>query len=126
MSNQDLVDAVRNWVHFDNLSAMLTRQVMHARNMRASFEEKILGLLGNTKRLRIQGATLEPATRKNSAGLNWTNLEESLHKYYEINKKTDETDTILTFLKDNRGTKVTTFLKKTPLVEESASNTINN
>lgn len=125
MSNQDLVDAVRNWVHFDNLSAMLTRQVMNARNMRASFEEKILGLLGNTKRLRIQGATLEPATRKNSAGLNWTNLEESLHKYYETNKKTDETDLILTFLKDNRGTKVTTFLKKTPLVEESA-NTIKN
>ena len=58
MSNQTLIDAVRNWVHFDNLCTMLNRQMNTARNMRANFEEKVLTLMGGTKRLRIQGAGL--------------------------------------------------------------------
>jgi len=118
MSGQDLIDAVRNWVHFDNLNILLARQVVTARNMKNTFEEKVLSLLGKTKRLRIKGALLEPATRKNSIGLNWTTLEESLHKYYEANKKADETDEIIVFLKDNRGSKTTVYLKKT-LVDET-------
>jgi len=117
MSNQDLVDAVRNWVHFDNLNAMLSRQLQTARNMRNTFEEKILSLLGNTKRLRIQGAILEPVTKKNNMPLNWTTLEESLHRYYESTGKKDETDLILNYMKENRGSKMVTFLKKTPTVE---------
>ena len=113
MSNQELIDAVQNWVHFDNLNIMLAKQVVTARNMKNTFEEKILKLLGGIKRLRIQGALLEPATRKNSLGLNWTVLEESLHKYYATANKTDETDTIIAFLKENRGSKTTVYLKKT-------------
>lgn len=126
MSSQELIDAVRNWVHFDNLYAMLSRQMLNARNMRNSFEDKILSLLGNTKRLRIQGAILEPCTRKNSVGLNWTVLEDSLHKYYADNKKADETDTILTFLRENRGSKTTVYLKKTPIVENNTNSITNN
>lgn len=118
MSNNELVDAVRNWVHFDNLNAMFSRQIQTARNMRNTFEEKILALLGKTKRLRIQGAILEPVTKKNNMPLNWTTLEESLHKYYESTQKKDETEAILAFMKENRGSKMVTFLKKTPLIEE--------
>jgi hypothetical protein len=118
MSNNELIDAVRNWVHFDNLNAMFSRQIQTARNMRNTFEEKILALLGKTKRLRIQGAMLEPVTKKNNMPLNWTTLEESLHKYYESTQKKDETDAILAFMKENRGSKMVTFLKKTPLIEE--------
>ena len=117
MSQQELIDAVRNWVHFDNLNAMLAKQVLTARNMRNTFEEKVLSLLGKTKRLRIQGAILEPATRKNSIPLNWTSLEESLHKYYANGKKSDETEAILAFLKEHRGSKTTVFLKKSPVVD---------
>jgi hypothetical protein len=125
MSNNELVDAVRNWVHFDNLNAMFSRQIQTARNMRNTFEEKILALLGKTKRLRIQGAILEPVTKKNNMPLNWTTLEESLHKYYETTQKKDETDAILAFMKENRGSKMVTFLKKTPLIEEPLTLTPN-
>jgi hypothetical protein len=125
MSNNELVDAVRNWVHFDNLNAMFSRQIQTARNMRNTFEEKILALLGKTKRLRIQGAMLEPVTKKNNMPLNWTTLEESLHKYYESTQKKDETDAILAFMKENRGSKMVTFLKKTPLIEEPLTLTPN-
>jgi len=122
MSNQELIDAVRNWVHFDNLNNNLAKQVITARNMKNTFEEKVLNLLGGVKRLRIQGAILEPATRKNCVGLNWTVLEESLHKYYANSKKPDETEAILTFLKENRGTKTTAYLKKTPLENPKLTN----
>ena len=117
MSNQTLIDAVRNWVHFDNLCTMLNRQMNTARNMRANFEEKVLTLMGGTKRLRIQGAILEPANRKSASSLSWTALEEILHKYYTTQNKTDETEAILTFLRENRGSKSVIYLKKTPLTE---------
>ena len=60
---------------------------------------------------------LEPATRKNSVSLNWGSLEESLHKYYSAQKRTDETDAVLKFIKENREIKTSTYLKKTPLVD---------
>ena len=113
MSNTEpLADSVRNWVHFDNLCTMLTKQLISARNMKKKFDEQIISLIGGIKRIKIHGAVLEMTTRRNSIPLNWTILEESLHKYYEKNKKTDETDDIINFLQDNRGTKVTTFMKK--------------
>lgn len=117
MSNQTLVDAVRNWVHFDNLCMLLNKQMTTARNMKASFEEKVLTLMAGTKRLRIQGAILEPASKKSATSLSWSGLEEALHKYYSTNKKTDETDAILAFLRDNRGSKSMLYLKKTALTE---------
>ena len=117
MSNQNLVDAVRNWVHFDNLCLMLNKQMTTARNMKASFEEKVLSMMAGTKRLRIQGAILEPASKKSVTTLSWSGLEEALHKYYTTNKKPDETDAILGFLRDNRGTKSVVYLKKIPLTE---------
>ena len=117
MSNQTLADAVRNWVHFDNLCSNLSKQMTTARNLRNKFEEQVLSLLGNTKRLRIQGAVIEPATRNNSVTLNWTTLEETLHKYYSDSKKPDESAALLKYLKDNRGQKSTVFLKRTAVDE---------
>jgi len=117
MSQQDLIDAVRNWVHFDNLNLNLAKQIVTARNMKNTFEEKVLKLLGKTKRLRIQGALLEPATRTNSMPLNWGLLEDSLKKYYEHENKPDETEKIIAFLKENRGSKTVTHIKKTITLE---------
>ena len=120
MSHQPLVDAVRNWVHFDNLCINLSKQITTARDLRNRFEEQVLGLLGKLKRLRIQGAYLEPVTKQVSIPLNWTGLEESLHKYFSEKNKHDETDDIIKYLKDNRNQKTTTFLKKILLENDSA------
>jgi len=96
---------------------MLNKQMTTARNMKASFEEKVLSLMAGTKRLRIQGAILEPASKKSATSLSWTGLEEALHKYYSVSKKPDETEAILAFLRDNRGSKSMIYLKKTALTE---------
>jgi len=96
---------------------LLNKQMITARNMKASFEEKVLSMMAGAKRLRIQGAILEPASKKSASSLSWSGLEEALHKYYSINKKSDETEAILAFLRDNRGSKSVIYLKKTPLTE---------
>jgi hypothetical protein len=70
MSNQPLADAVHNWIHFDNLCTNLTKQMTTARNLRNNYEQQVLSLIGKTKRLRIKGAYLEPATKNNSVTLN--------------------------------------------------------
>lgn len=125
MSNQPLADAVHNWIHFDNLCTNLTKQMTTARNLRNNYEQQVLSLIGKTKRLRIKGAYLEPATKNNSVTLNWTTLEETLHKYYADSKKPDETESLLKFLRDNRGQKSTVFLKKTNFDESiTATNSI--
>ena len=120
-SNEPLIDAVRNWVHFDNLCIMLSKQINTARNLRNSFETKVLSLLDNIKRLRIKGAILEPSVRKTSVTLSLTNLEESLHKYFTSKKKPDETAAIMEYLREHRGVKSAPYLKKTSLIEEDGA-----
>lgn len=114
----ELVDAVRHWVHFDNLAESLTKQVTNARTMRSNFEDRILKLLESNGMpnavLQITGATLQKATRSKSVDLSWTYLESSLHDYYKTKGKPDETAEILEFLQSHRGVKTTDYLKKTP------------
>ena len=124
MSNQTLKDAVQNWIHFDNLCTNLSKQSITARNLRNKYEEQVIQHMGNSKRLRISGAILEPTVKNASIPLNWTTLEETLHKYYENCKKPDETAALLKYLKDNRSQKSTVFLKKIPLDETVEKNNV--
>jgi hypothetical protein len=74
MSNQPLVDAVKNWVHFDNLCNNLAKQMTTARNLKNNIEAQILSQLGKVNRLRIKDAYLEPVSKSISVPLNWTGL----------------------------------------------------
>ncbi len=113
----ELVDAVRNWVHFDNLTESLNKQVANVRTLRSSYEEKILKILDSTGMpnavLQITGATLQRATRAKSADLSWTYLETNLHDFYKSKGRADETAAILEFLQSRRGVKTSDYLKKT-------------
>jgi len=118
-ANKDLVEAVRHYVHFDNLAEALNKQVTNARNMRGQYETKILTNLEATGMknavLQINGATLQRATRSQSNPLSWGFLEEKLHAYYASRRSNDETAAILDFLQNHRGSKTTDYLKKTVL-----------
>lgn len=113
----DLVEAVRHWVHFDNLAESLQKQVTNARAMRAGFEEKILRFLdaGSMRgaTLEITGATLTRGMRPKTTDLSWSFLESSLHEYYKSRGKSDETTAILEFIQSKRDTKQIPYLKKT-------------
>lgn len=116
-SSSELVDAVRHWVHFDNLSESLTKQVTNARNMKSKFEDQILKLLEATGMrnavLQITGATLQRASRPKQSDLSWTFLESTLHDFYKSRGKPDETAALIEFLQSRRTTKNVEFLKKT-------------
>ncbi len=114
-----LAAAVRQWVHFDNLTESLNKQVANVRSLRNEYETKILTLLQeqNLKNatLKITGATLQYATRNKANDLSWAFLEEQLHEYFKTKGKRDETADILEFLQTHRGGKTIEYLKKTSL-----------
>ena len=119
-ANKDLVEAVRHYVHFDNLAEALNKQVTNARSMRGQYEIKILTNLESTGMknavLQINGATLQRASRSQANTLSWGFLEEQLHAYYAshpVRSSGDETTAILDFLQNRRGSKTTEYLKKT-------------
>ena len=114
--NHELSEAVRHWVHFDNLSETLTKQVTNARSMRAKFEEKVLTILDSMSlknvALEINGATLTRASKRESSNLSWTLFEKSLHEYYKSKGRTDETDAIIEHIQNSREVKIVDYLKK--------------
>jgi hypothetical protein len=117
--SEDLATAVRQWVHFDNLTENLNKQVANVRTLRNEYEAKVLELLARQNlrnaSLRITGATLQCATRSKATDLSWSFLEEQLHEYYRTKGTRDETTDILSFLHRHRGGKTIEYLKKTPI-----------
>ncbi len=118
---EDLSTAVRQWVHFDNVAENLNKQIANVRSLRSEYESKILGLM-NTQNLRhatlrINGATLQYATRSKATDLSWSFLEEQLHEYFHVkgSGNADATNDILAFLHRHRGGKTIEYLKKTPV-----------
>ena len=113
----ELVDAVRHWVHFDNLAETLTKQVNNARSMRSKFEDLVLKLLETSGMknaiLQINGAHLQRQTAFKSTNLSWGFLEEQLHEYYKSKGTPDETSHVMAFLQTHRGGKQVESLKKT-------------
>jgi hypothetical protein len=117
LPQSELVDAVRHWVHFDNLAESLQKQVTNARSMRTNFEDKIIRHLETTAMkgavLQITGATLQRATRPKTSDLSWGFLETSLHEYYKSRGRPDDTTAVVEFLQSKRDTKQIPYLKKT-------------
>ena len=113
----ELVDAVRHWVHFDNLAESLGKQVQNARTLRGEYETKVLKHLDTTGMknavLQINGATLQRSTKSKPIDLSWTYLEDQLKAYYKTKGKPDETTAVLDFLQRHRAMKTQEFLKKT-------------
>lgn len=112
----ELVEQVRNYVHFDNLAESLAKQATNARAMRKQCEEKVLTMLETSGMrnavLQINGATLQRETEVKQQDLSWSCLEEQLHNYYRSKGKPDETTQVVEFVRKNRPTKTSEYLKK--------------
>lgn len=125
-ASNDLADAVRHWVHFDNLAESLNKQITNVRSLRSQYETRVLDLMDaaglKKANLKITGATLSCATRHKSADLSWTFLEEQLHEYYKMRGSgngRDETKEILAFLHRHRGGRTIEYLKKTSMTQST-------
>lgn len=113
----ELIDEVRNYVHFDNLAESLSKQVTNARHMRKQYEEKVLKSLETSGMrnavLKINGASLQRETETKPQDLSWSCLEEQLQNYYKSKGRPDETKQIIEFVRKNRSSKTSEYLKKT-------------
>jgi hypothetical protein len=118
LNTQTLADQIRSWVHYDNLAATFARQAQQARTARARWEGQILEYLKQTKMtnaiIQIAGGRLTVHEEKHQQPLTLQRLEQLLHEYF--NKRApgsdDETDAIMTYIKQNRGSVIETKLKK--------------
>jgi hypothetical protein len=113
----DLSEAVRHWVHFDNLAETLNKQVMNARTKRSEYEKKTLTLLDGMNlpnvSMEVHGATLTRSVKSESEQLSWSFLEKQLHSYFASKKQPDQTQPMLEFLQKARTVKTSEYLKKT-------------
>lgn len=109
---------VRNYVHYDNLSSGLYKQLQNARKMKDEFETKIIGLLQTTNMekavIQIAGGRLTVAEEKHANSLSLTKIEDLLHGYYKSQgrESTDETQAIMKYIKAERGFEQVKKLKK--------------
>jgi uncharacterized membrane protein YgaE (UPF0421/DUF939 family) len=113
----DLSEAVRHWVHFDNLAETLHKQVVNARTKRSEYEKKTLTLLDGMKlsnvSMEVHGAILTRTVKTESEQLSWSFLEKTLHSYFASQRQPDQTQAILDFLQKARTVKSVDYLKKT-------------
>jgi hypothetical protein len=119
-ASSELTEAVRHWVHFDNLAETLNKQVTNARAKRSDYEKKTLSLLDGMKlqnvSMEVHGATLTRSVKTETEPLTWGFLEKTLAAYFAAKKQPDQTASILDTLQKARTVKTVDHLKKTTKV----------
>jgi hypothetical protein len=116
VQKEDIANLIRNYVHYDNLVTNFQKQTQNARIVRDDFEKRTINELKvsgmENAIIQIVGGKLKVVEEKHSSPLSFKSLEESLHKYYQLNKKSDETSNIIKFIKENREFETSLKLKK--------------
>jgi len=87
MNNEALAHNVRGWVHYDNMSAALNKQIANARKQRDAYEEQIHLLLTQHQMpnavIQISGGQLQLQEEKATAGLTMKALQESAVSFFK-------------------------------------------
>lgn len=114
---QKLIEAVRGWIHMDNLVESFNQQATNARQLRNKHEQdsirlmKELGLSAST--IQVSGASLNIQKKKVVAGLSWGYLEKEIPACSALS--TSQSNMLIKWLHDHRETKEVEILKKCPL-----------
>jgi len=119
---EDIANLIRNYVHYDNLASNFQKQTNNARIVRDDFEKRIINELKNSKMqnaiIQIVGGKLKVVEERHTNPLSFKGLEESLHEYYKSKKVSDDTSSVIKFVKENRIFETTLKLKKIPQLPE--------
>lgn len=112
-----LVQAVRGYIHMDNLVENLNTQASNARELRTKHETEAIGLIKqlglSASTIQVSGAQLQVATKKEPAGLSWTYLEREIPVWAARNGvNAAQVASLVTWLKDHREVKEHEQLKK--------------
>jgi hypothetical protein len=92
MNNEALAHNVRGWVHYDNMSAALNKQIANARKQRDAYEEQINVLLTQHQMpnavIQISGGQLQLQEEKATAGLTMKALQDSALSFFKSHPQT--------------------------------------
>jgi hypothetical protein len=113
-----LVQAVRGYIHMDNLVENLNTQASNARELRSKHETEAIGLMKQlglaTSTVQVSGAQLQVSTKKEPAGLSWTYLEREIPTWATRNGVSSaQAASLIKWLQDHREVKEREQLKKT-------------
>lgn len=115
-NTQDIAHSVRNYIHYDNLATGLYRQTVNARKVRDEFEEKILSDLRTHNMehavIQIAGGRLVVHEERHNQPITLGRMEELLHAYFISRNIHDDTQSMMKFIKKQRGYETVKRLKK--------------
>ena len=120
MNNEALAHNVRGWVHYDNMTAALLKQIANARKQRDAFEEQIQVLLKQNQMtnavIQISGGQLQLQEDKVTAGLTMKALQDSTQSFFNGHPELPNPDKLaiefLNHIKQQRNVNTTIRLKK--------------
>ena len=120
MNNEALAHNVRGWVHYDNMTAALQKQITNARKQRDAFEEQVQLLLKQHQMtnavIQISGGQLQLQEEKVTSGLTMKALQESAISFFRGHPEIPNPDKLviqfLAHIKEQRAVNTNTRLKK--------------
>jgi hypothetical protein len=117
---QKLIEAIRGWIHMDNLVESFNQQATNARNLRNKHEQdsirlmKELGLSAST--IQVSGASLNIQKKKVPTGLSWTYLEKEIPAWATRSGiPANQSAALVKWLHEHRESKEVESLKKCEL-----------
>lgn len=120
MNNEALAHNVRGWVHYDNMTAALQKQITNARKQRDAFEEQVQLLLKQHQMtnavIQISGGQLQLQEEKVTSGLTMKALQESAISFFRGHPEIPNPDKLviqfLAHIKEQRAVNINIRLKK--------------
>jgi hypothetical protein len=120
MNNEALAHNVRGWVHYDNMTSALQKQLTNARKQRDMLEEHVYTLLNEHQManavIQISGGKLQLQEEKSISSLTMKNLLESAQSFFrehpEIPNPDKMANELMEHIKLQRTTTTSLRLKK--------------
>ena len=120
MNNEALAHNIRGWVHYDNMTAALQKQITNARKQRDTFEEQVQLLLKQHQMpnavIQISGGQLQLQEEKVTCGLTMKALQESAISFFKGHPEIPNSDKLviefLNHIKEQRVVNTHLRLKK--------------
>jgi hypothetical protein len=116
-NQQRLQQAVRSWVHFDNLANTFNKQATNARTQKAVHEKEVQDILYAMQQqnaiLEVNGAKLQFQRKETKSNLSWSWLQEQLRVWFtSAESKGKGNLELFKFLQDRRSVKISDSLER--------------
>ena len=113
-----LIQAIRGWVHMDNLAESFQTQAMNAREVRSKHETEAIGLMKEmglaASTIQVSGASLQLTTKREPGNLTWTYLEREVVAWAaQSGVSSAQAASLIKWLHEHRDAKEKEMLKKT-------------